>query len=112
MLACTSFQDDRECVVCVLMTTACAVSKFVDGIKYLRWVFGLRVVVRLVVVGMTSCAVRCVDGGFPGDDLGIRDMTILAPHISGVSAREERRAVTVSDNGCPTGRGVTGVTRA
>lgn len=111
MPAGASFQDDRGYVVRVLMATACAVSKLVDRIKNLRWGVSLRVVMRLVIVGMTTRTVRFVGTSFPGDVLGIGDMTIPTLHLSRVFPWEERRAVAVLD-GCPAGSGVTRATRA
>lgn len=89
MFAGARFQDDRECVVCVLMTTACAVPELVDGIKHRRGIPCLQMVIQFVVVGMTTGAVRLVDSGFPADVLGITGVAILAAHLDTMPTREQ-----------------------
>jgi hypothetical protein len=71
------------------MTTTRTVRQLIDGVKNRGRIDGLDMELRLVVVGMATCAIWLVDSNLPVNSICVCGVTIGTSHID-VLAWEER----------------------
>ncbi|MFB3045801.1 MAG: hypothetical protein ACE10A_05775 [Acidiferrobacterales bacterium] len=71
------------------MTTAGTICQFIDRVEDCRGIDGLDMVLRLVIIGVATCAIWLVDSNLPVNSSCVCDVTVGTSHID-VLAWEEQ----------------------